>query len=235
MTTSTAVAHAPVTPEEAKEGPAIRGAKVYGQVPIDRAVQLLRRHAVEIPTAGPGWYVSTAQPWHGDVDAPVEDLVVEVFQPGTVVYWCGLHSPHDMAIVRGGEARVSVRLRHPGPPPDYGDYTPPMPSPSTTWVRWDTTAQSEWGNEDRPDGTPWTRTDLPEPDGIDRLAAIGADVSRMYDFGLARFLRDRGIDPEPEYPVWLPVEDRDAYALLTMQLLAVPFYGEPGWRDRWRA
>lgn len=221
----------PVTAEEAKEGPVVRGAKVYGQVPTDRAVQLLRRHAIEVPTTGPGLYVSTAQPWRGNVDVPVEDLVVEVFQPDTVVYWCGLHSPYDMAIVRGGEAKISIRLRHPGPPPDYHGSVPSMPPR----VRWDCSAQFDWGNEDRPDGTPWVRTDLPEPDGIDRLAAMGADVDRMYDFDLARFLRDRGINPDAEYPVWLPAKDRDWYELLTMRLLAVPFAGEPGWRDRWRA
>jgi hypothetical protein len=73
-----------------------------------------------------------------------------------------------------------------------------------------------------------------EPDAIDRLAAIGADVTTMYDFTLAQFLRDRGMDPEPEHPVWLPVEDRDWYTLLTMRLMALAFSDEPEWRERWR-
>lgn len=73
-----------------------------------------------------------------------------------------------------------------------------------------------------------------EPDAIDRLAVIGADVTTMYDFTLARFLRDRGMDPEPEHPVWLPVEDRDWYTLTTMRLMALAFSDEPEWRERWR-
>ncbi len=227
---STAQSHPPMTAEEAAEGPVVYGQKVYGPVPLNRAVQLLRRHAVDLPAAGPGRYISTRR--HGcDVDVDVDDLVCDMFQPDTVVYWCGEHSGVDMAIVRGGKARAGIRLRHPGPPPDYGDgYMPPMPSPP----RWDVSAQSVWGNEDRPDGTPWVRTDWPEPDGLDRLAATGADVSGMYDVTLDRFLRDRGVDPEPGYPPGLPVEDRGWYAQLTMQLLALPFCDDPAWRERWR-